>query len=184
MAVTAPKLETVAICALLDTHEIARPPRGLLFASRATAVPCVVSPTSNVVAAKVTLTLATPGGVTLIVRDPVFPPMVAVIAAEPAATPVTRPASLTVAIAVLALVHATGRPVRTLPLASCAVAVSWSVPPTETSDAGAVTSTDATAGGPEESPPHARANASVQSERSASRGCVCIAKSRHRGIEH
>jgi hypothetical protein len=38
IAVTMPALDTVAICVLLDTQELARPSRTLLLASRATAV--------------------------------------------------------------------------------------------------------------------------------------------------
>jgi hypothetical protein len=177
-------LDTVAICVLLEIHEAVRPVRTLLLASRVTAVPCVVSPTRNVLAASVTLTVATPGGVTVIVCDPDLPPMVAVIAVEPGATPVTRPAALTVAIVGVALSHVTGRPVRALPFTSIAVAVSCSVPPIATVVADAETLTIATAAGPEESPPHARADASVQSQTSARRGCFSILESRRRGIEH
>jgi hypothetical protein len=123
-AVTTPLLDTEAICALLEDHEVARPMMMLLLASRVTAVASVVCPTSNVLDANVTLTVATGGGRTLIVCAPFFPPMVAVIVADPVVTPVTTPAVVTVAIAGLALVHVTGRPVRTPPFASRAVAVS------------------------------------------------------------
>src|SRR4029077_15056412 len=64
--------------------------------------------------------------------------------AEPPATPLTRPLTLTVAIAVLLLAQVTTRPASGLPLASCGVAVSCTVCPTcRLADAGA-TVTDAT----------------------------------------
>jgi hypothetical protein len=92
--------------------------RTLLFASRVTAVAWVVCPTCRVPDATVTETVATGGGTTFTVCDPFLPSIVAVIVAEPAATPVTTPAELTVAIAELALVHETVRPVSVLPFAS------------------------------------------------------------------
>ena len=59
---------------------------------------------------------------------PLLPSLVAVIVAEPTATPVTKPLPLTVAAPVLELVHVTVRPVRVVPLASLSVAVSCTVP--------------------------------------------------------
>jgi hypothetical protein len=46
---------------------------------------------------------------------PVFPELVAVIVADPAATPVTTPLEFTVAAAALLVVHVTVCPVITLP---------------------------------------------------------------------
>src|SRR6185503_19828477 len=89
--VTTPAPDTEAITGLLEAQEVGRPVRTLSFASRVTTVPGVVSPTNRVVAANVTLTVATGGGVTLSVCDPVFPPIVAVIDVEPTARPVTIP---------------------------------------------------------------------------------------------
>ena len=110
--------------------------RTLLFASRVTAVACVVWVTCKLPDASVTDTDATGGGTTVTVCDPFLPSIVAVITADPAATPVTRPAEFTVAIAELALVHATVRPVSVLPFALRAVAVSVSVKPTWRSEPG------------------------------------------------
>jgi hypothetical protein len=59
----------------------------------------------------------------------VCPSQVAVMLAEPAATPVTSPLWLTVAIAVLSLDQLNTRPVSVLPPASFAVALSWRVAP-------------------------------------------------------
>jgi hypothetical protein len=51
----------------------------------------------------------------VIVEVPVLPELVAVIVAEPAATPVTTPLAFTVAAAALLVVHVTVCPVITLP---------------------------------------------------------------------
>src|SRR2546421_385395 len=85
-----------------------------------------------------------PGGVTVMAEVPLCPSLVAVIVADPAATPVTSPLPLTVAAAVLLLCHVTVRPASELPFASLGVAVSCSVLPAVTvADAGA-TVTEAT----------------------------------------
>jgi len=65
--------------------------------------------------------------VTVIVAVPLFPSLVAVIVAEPAVTPETRPALLTVATDVLLLVHVTVEPDRAFPFASLGIAVSCTV---------------------------------------------------------
>ena len=64
------------------------------------------------------------GAVTVMVAVPVRPSLVAVMVAEPAATPVTSPLAETVATPLALVVHATGRPVSTLPPASRSVAAS------------------------------------------------------------
>ena len=64
---------------------------------------------------------------TVISAVPLFPSVVAVMVAGPAATPVTRPELETVAIAVFELDHATERPVSVPPLASLRVTESWAV---------------------------------------------------------
>src|SRR5256885_11462097 len=89
-----------------------------------------------------------PGAATVIAAVPLCPSLVAVIVADPAATPVTSPLPLTVAAAVLLLCHVTVRPVSELPFASLGVAVSCTVLPLVTvADAG-VTVTAATGRGP------------------------------------
>ena len=55
---------------------------------------------------------------------PLFPSLVAVIVVLPAVTPVTRPAAVTVATAVLLDCHVTVRPVSTFPAASFVTAAS------------------------------------------------------------
>ena len=54
---------------------------------------------------------------------PVLPSLVALIVADPAATPITRPFPFTVAIAPLVLAHVTTRPDNAPPLALRGVAV-------------------------------------------------------------
>ena len=60
---------------------------------------------------------------------PLCPSEVAVIVADPAATADTRPVADTVAIAASEVAQEIERPVNTLPLASCVVAVNWYVAP-------------------------------------------------------
>ena len=80
--------------------------------------------------AGVTLTDATAAALTLTLAVPVFPPLVAVIVADPAATAVTSPLVLTVTALLLLLDQVTDRPASTFPLASLSVALSCAVPPT------------------------------------------------------
>src|SRR5437879_9938361 len=67
--------------------------------------------------------------------------------AEPAATALTSPLALTVAMAVLLLAQVATRPESGLPLASCGVAVSCAVWPTWTLAVAGFTATEATGGG-------------------------------------
>jgi hypothetical protein len=128
-AVTNPELLTVATDVLLDVQAIARPVRTLLLASRVVAVACVVDPGLSEVELSETLTDATAAGgggggaATLTPALPLFPSLVAVICAVPAATAVTTPEPLTVATPLLLDVQAMARPVSTLLLASRVVAV-------------------------------------------------------------
>lgn len=70
------------------------------------------------------------GALTVIVAGADCPSLETVTATVPAATAVTRPALETVAILVLAELHAITRPVRTLLFASRVTADNWTVPPT------------------------------------------------------
>jgi hypothetical protein len=75
--------------------------------------------------AGVTVTDATgAGGLTVTVAEPLTLPLVAVIVALPADTPVTSPLAFTVATVGDPLVHVTGRPVKVFPAESFSVAVS------------------------------------------------------------
>src|SRR5947209_2194288 len=125
--VTSPVAFTVATAWLLLVHVTVRPLSGLPLASCGVAVSCAVWPTWTLAVAGFTATEATGGGFTVIAAVPLLPSLEAVIVAEPAATAVTRPLALTVATAVLPLVHVTARPLNGLPLASFGVAASCSV---------------------------------------------------------
>src|SRR5437870_7072874 len=83
----------------------------------------------------------------LIPALPVSPPLVAVTVAVPTTRPVTSPLAETGASAALLLVHATVRPVSTLPFASFTVAVSCTVCPKNRLVAAGLTVTAATGAG-------------------------------------
>jgi hypothetical protein len=78
---------------------------------------------SRLAIAGVTVTEATGTFVTVMADVPLFPSLVAVIVAEPAATPVTNPLAETVATAALLVAHVTTRPLRAVPFASFGFAV-------------------------------------------------------------
>src|SRR5207245_179121 len=121
--VTKPLAETVATTALLVPHVTTRPLRAVPFASFGVAVNWVVAPTVTPAAVGLTITEATGTLVTVMADVPLCPSLVAVIVAEPAATPVTNPLAETVAIAALLVAQVTARPLRVVPLASFGVAV-------------------------------------------------------------
>jgi len=73
----------------------------------AEAVYCWPTPIASVISSGVTEIEAILGAVTVTEVDPVTEPSVAVIAAEPAATPLTRPLALTVAFAIVEDDHVT-----------------------------------------------------------------------------
>jgi len=77
----------------------------------------------TVAAAGLTVTEATGTFVTVMAAVPLCPSLVALMVAEPAATPVTRPLTDTVATAALLVAHVTARPVRAVPVESSGVAV-------------------------------------------------------------
>src|SRR5882762_6028471 len=82
--------------------------------------------------------------VTVMADVPICPSLVAVIVADPAVAPVTKPLPFTVAMAVLLLDQVTTRPDSGLPFASFGVAVSGIVLPTCTLAEAGLTVTDAT----------------------------------------
>ena len=127
--------ETVAIFVALELHVTVRPVSTFPAASLIVAVYVVVWPTGTLAVDGVTVTVATGTSVTVTVAVPLFPSLVAVIVAVPAADPVTTPlveVPETVAIMGLLVLQETARPVSTLPLASFIVAVSVVVCPTLT----------------------------------------------------
>src|SRR5207245_7731970 len=142
--VTSPVPDTEATLSALLDQVTTRPLSGLPRESFGVAVSCNLAPTKMLATAGVTVTVATGAFVTLMTDVPFFPSLVAVIVAEPAATPVTNPLVLTVATAVLLLTHVTVRPVRGVPFESFGVAVSGNVAPTITLAVAGLTVTDAT----------------------------------------
>src|SRR6266511_696027 len=144
---TSPLVFTVAIEVLLLPQVTTRPERVLPLASFGVAVSCAVCPIWMVAVAGLTVTDATGTWVTVTAALPVFPSLVAVIVAEPAATPETSPLEFTVAIELLLLPQVTTRPERVLPLASFGVAVSCAVCPTRMLAVGGLTATEATGTG-------------------------------------
>src|SRR2546430_438613 len=141
---TSPELITVATDVLLLDQVTARPERAAPFASLGVAVSWTVCPAWTVAVGGVTSTVATGTLVTVIDAVPLLPSLVAVIVAEPGATPKTSPELFTVATDVLLLDQLTARPERAAPFASLGVAVSWTVCPAWTVAVGGVTSTVAT----------------------------------------
>src|SRR5438876_8197643 len=142
--VTSPVALTEARLGALLAQVTTRPLSELPRESFGVAVSGTVAPTKMPATAGVTVTVATGTFVTVKADVPFFPSLVAVIVAEPAATPVTNPLVLTVATAVLLLTHVTVRPVRGVPFESFGVAVNGVVPPTVTLAVVGLTVTDAT----------------------------------------
>src|SRR4029077_6110584 len=142
--VTSPLPLTVATAVLSLDHVTTRPDNGLPFASFGVAVSCTVAPCWTLAGGGVTVTEATGTAVTVIAEVPLLPSDVAVIVAEPAATPVTSPLPFTVATAVLLLAQVTTRPDSGLPFASIGVAVNCTVAPCCTLAGDGVTVTVAT----------------------------------------
>src|SRR6059036_951290 len=97
LPVTSPLALTVATAALLVAQLTARPDSGLPLASFAVAVSRTVSPACSAAEAGLTLTDATGTVLTVTAEVPFWPSLVAVIAVEPAAAPVTSPLPFTVA---------------------------------------------------------------------------------------
>jgi hypothetical protein len=129
-AVTRPLASTDATALLLELHVTTRPVSTLLATSRSVAVSCWVGviPTTRLAEVGDTVTVLTGASVTVNEDVPVIVSLVAVIVTgPPAATAVTRPVALTLAIALLLEDHVTVRPVSTLPLASFVKAVNCCV---------------------------------------------------------
>jgi hypothetical protein len=120
--VTWPLVSTVATEASLVVHTTVIPLKIFPFVSLTVAVSDRLLPTRTLADEGVTVTLPTGRLSTVMVAEPLFPSLVAVIVAEPSNTPVTSPAADTVATSVAVELQTTVRPVRTLLLASVNVA--------------------------------------------------------------
>src|SRR5690348_4774583 len=142
--VTSPLVLTVATELVLVLHVTARPLSGFPAESRGVAVSCTLLPTATPAVAGVTLTVLTGTSITVTAAVPLLPPLVAVIVAEPAETPVTSPLVLTAATELLLVLHVTARPLSGFPAESCGVAVSCTVLPAATLAVAGVTPTVAT----------------------------------------
>ena len=120
--VTTPVPETVAIAVLLERHATARSFASAPITSRTIAVSCTLAPWITELACGCTVTLPTGKLETVSAEVPSWPSTVAVIVAVPGATAVTRPWLVTAATPGRDVDQVTGRPVRTAPPASRAVA--------------------------------------------------------------
>src|SRR5207237_8789310 len=81
--------------------------------------------------------------VTVIVAVLFLPSLIAIIGAEPGATPVTWPLGLTIATLVSPLAHITVRPLKVTPIESCGVAVCCNFCPTRMLPVAGVDDTEA-----------------------------------------
>src|SRR6266566_1508887 len=142
--VTRPLAETVATPGALLAQVTTRPVSTLPAESFVVAVSCTAAPPTTLAEAGLTVTEATGTFATVTVAVPLFPSLVAVIVAEPAAFAVTNPVALTVATVVLLLAQLMTRPVNTLPAESFVVAASCAVWPTKTLAEAGLTVTEAT----------------------------------------
>src|SRR6266581_2053378 len=143
-AVTSPLPFTVATPGASVDQVVVRPESGFPLASSSVAVSCCVAPAYIDAVAGLTLTEATGTGFTVIAAAALFPSLVAVMFAEPTATPGTSPFAFTVATLGASLDQVIVRPESGLPLASSGVAVSCWVPPTKIVAAVGLTVSDAT----------------------------------------
>jgi hypothetical protein len=127
IAVTSPFESTVASAGFELCQATTRPLRTFPCASLTVAVACVVCPLESVLLASATVTDA--AGTSRTLMDAVAFLLFdwAVMMARPFATPVTSPASDTVAMAVFEDVHLVLVPVKVRPSASNAVAMSWTL---------------------------------------------------------
>jgi hypothetical protein len=127
-AETSPVEDTVATAVLLLANVTVRPVSVLPLASFNKTTACVDWPTVRLVLFSVTVTVATGAGAfTVTVAELVIPSLVALIAAVPAATAVTKPVLDTVATPVLLLAKVIVLPVRMFPPASLSVTTAWVV---------------------------------------------------------
>src|SRR5207249_4880894 len=141
-----PSLVAVMVAEPATFPVTSRPGAGLPLTSVGAAVSCAVWPAGTEADAGLTVTEAT-GTATVMPAVPLCPSLVAVIVAEPAATPLTSPVPLTVATDVLLLAQVTTRPDSGLPLASFGVAVSCTVCPADTEADAGLTVTELTGTG-------------------------------------
>jgi hypothetical protein len=128
--VIAPSVLTAATLGDVDDQVIARPVSVAPRSSRSTALAVVVAPSVSDGSASVIATVATGAGAIAIGALPLFPSLVAVMVADPAAIADTTPALFTEAIAGADDDQSTGRPASTAPTPERSSAVAVAVAPT------------------------------------------------------
>jgi hypothetical protein len=141
---TSPVEDTVATAGALEAQVTGRPVRRLPAASNGVAASCVVPPTTTAAVAGLMTRAATETFATLMVADALFPSLVALTIAEPAAMPVTSPLDDTVATALLLVVQVSILPRTTFPSASLVVALSCCLEPTDRLAEAGLTAIEAT----------------------------------------
>jgi hypothetical protein len=146
-ALTTPCAETVATNVLLELHDTARPVSTAPFTSSVTAAAWAVPTAVIEFGVRDTVIDSTGTAITVMVVDPVFPSLVALVVADPIARAVTSPFTSTDAIALSVDDQVTPRPVSVLPVTSLVVAVSCCVAPTITLGLAGLTLTVATGTG-------------------------------------
>src|SRR5437764_9359488 len=114
--VTSPLPFTLAIVLSLDVQVITRPVNGLPLASLGVALSCTICPVATLAVAGATVTVATGTGATVIRAVPLFPSLVAMIVAEPAASALTTPLPSPAPAVVLFEDHDTAGPPASVPL--------------------------------------------------------------------
>src|SRR6266576_6682247 len=124
---TSPLALTLATTGLPLAQLTVRPLRVFPAPSFRVALSWRLAPRTTVAVAGLITTDATGALETVTAAAALCPPLVAVIEAEPAATPVTKPLALTVATAGLLVAQVTARPLRAVPFESFGVAVNWAV---------------------------------------------------------
>src|ERR1700722_5869898 len=135
---TRPVADTVAMLVLSDAHVTVRPESTLPAVSFTVAASCTVPPSVTLALGGVMVTEPTGTCATLMVADPVLPPLVPVMVACPALTAVTvavsGPVAVTVATPVALLENVTVAPGIGLPVLSVTSAVNVTVWPTSRLD--------------------------------------------------
>src|SRR6266513_3827351 len=126
---TSPPPLTLATAVLPLDQITTRPVRVVPAESLVRAESCWVAPTRTVADAGLTVTVATGTLITVMPALPLMPSLVALIVADPAPFPVTRPLALTVAAEELLLAHVRTRPVSVEPAESLVTAESCCVAP-------------------------------------------------------
>jgi hypothetical protein len=167
--VTTPVGDTLATPLVPDDQLTTWPLRVFPAESLATAAKDFVCPTLTLPLVGNTVTEATGTGVTVTTTCAVFPSQVATIVADPGPTPVTTPASETVATLILLVDHKNVRPGNTTADVLSAVALTGSVSPIRIVVRGIATVTETTGSGPLTVSPPAQLNIEIPTTKTVAR---------------